>query len=642
VSRRLAVLIAATIVLAMPAGATSQFSDVPDGHPLQKPIEVLAGQEIMPGLTPTLFGGTNFLNRYTMADILNALIGAEYVPFRVVVYSDVPSGHPSLPAINRVTTLSLMSVDKGAFKGKEMVSRYELAQYLDKLLQFRSAQAPVRRPHPVAFKDVPGSSPYNLAVERVVNAWQLTPGYPDGTFRGNKPITRFEAVELVAKAAALLDPRVRDAMEFNQAATPTPASTAVPTAAPTAEPTAAPTAPPTPIATPEPTPLPTPMPTATPFEWPSPSVPPPTPEPTPRPTARPTVYPTARPTVRPTVRPTIRPTTRPTAVPTSVWTPEPTPRPTPTPIPTSGPPVVVHQPGEQVPWFLPTPSPAAPAAGTPTPAPTGGTMSEPGHTGTPTASGGIRSPFEGYVALFGAFGAVGENIAINMTPSQPGVQPTPLPNPPQPDDVAYGQGATTPNFGIMGQYWYGNFGGAWDLSTGSNYVVVNNQNPPQGIGQFTEDFNGRLQLLYKFPLLPGMEVAAGLEGAVRSTSYFSPQGSVTVAPGYFQVPRTYSGAGAAARFGYRVLDSLSLDAGISALYLLMQAGQPGTAYAGSWDRFGTNIHVLGRYDIWRSPFGPLIAIGGYQGHIGAAMQGDGLETVHMLRLGLGLTFAPAP
>jgi hypothetical protein len=632
VSRRLALVIAATIALGLPAGAASQFSDVPDGHPLQKPIEVLAGQEIMPGLTPTLFGGTNFVNRYTMADILNALIGNEYVPFRVVVYSDVPSGHPSLPAINRVTTLGLMTIDKGAFKGKEMVSRYELASFLDKILQFRSAQAPTRRARPIGFKDVPGSSPFNLAVERVVNAWQLTDGYPDGTFRGNKPITRFEAVELVAKAAALLDPRVREAMEFNQAVQPTPAPTAAPTTAPTAEPTGWPTAAPTPL----PTAVPTPQPTATPYQWPSASEPPPTPEPTPRPTPLPTPRPTARPTPRPTTRPTGRPTQRPTARPTMRPTAEPTPAwtptPAPTPEPTSGPPVVVHLPGEQIPWYLPTPAASAPPSGTPTAAPSAGATPEPTHTGGPQFAGSSRSPFEGYVAAFGAFGAIGENVAMNLSQQQPGVQPTPFPN--QPTDVATGQGGTSPNFGITGQYWYGNFGGAWDLSSQSTYVVVNNQG--QGVGQLMDAISARLQLLYKLQIRPGMEVAAGLEGAMRSTDYIAGQ-QVSVAMGYFQAPRTYSGGGVAARFGYRVLENLALEGGLSVDYLLMQAGN-----FGSWDRVGVNPHVMARYDIWRSPVGPLVAIGGYQGHVGMAMAGDGLETVHMLRLGLGLTFAPAP
>jgi hypothetical protein len=612
--RRLAVVIAATIALGLPARASSQFSDVPDGHPLQKPIEVLAGQEIMPGITPTMFGGTNFLNRYTMADILHALIGSEYVPFRVVVYSDVPSGHPSLPAINRITTLNLMTIDKGAFKGKDLITRYEMASLIDKLLQFRSAQAPTRRPNPIAFKDVPANSPHSLAVERVVNAWQLTDGFPDGTFQGNKPITRFEAVEFVAKAGALLDPRVREAMAFNQATTPS--------AAPTAEPMATPTAVPTIAGTPTPPP----MPTATPYQWPSQAMPTraPTPAPTAMPTARPTAPPTTRPTAQPTARPTARPTSAPTAAPTPAWTPDPT------PMPSAGPSVMVHLPGDQVPWYMPTPAPsaapsAAPTAATATPAPNG--------------SGGIafgsnRSPFEGWVAAFGGFGAIGENIAMNLTqqPGQPVAQPTPFPN--QPTDEATGQGGTTPAFGIMGQYWYGAFGGTWDIESQKTYIVVNNQG--QGIGTLMEAVNARFQLLYKLPIRPGMEVAAGLEGSIRSTDYVAGQ-QVTVSTGYFQAPRTYSGGGLAGRFGYRILDNLALDAGLSVNYLLMQAGT-----FGSWDRIGANIHALGRYDIWRTPVGPLVAIGGYQGHVGQTMAGDGLETVHMLRLGIGLTFAPAP
>ncbi|MBC7541201.1 MAG: PT domain-containing protein [Candidatus Sericytochromatia bacterium] len=618
-SRRLAVLIAATLSLGYPAWAMSQFSDVPDGHPLQRPIEVLAVQDVMPGLTPTLYGGTQFLNRYTLANIVNALIGDEYVPFRVVVYSDVPSGHPALPAINRITTLGFMTVEKGAFKGKELVTRYDLALILDKLLQYRSAQAPARRAQPVVLRDVAVSSPFSLPVERVVNAWQLTNAFPDGTFKGTKPITRFEAVEFVAHAAALLDPRVKQAMDTIAIITPTPAPTAeATTGTPTIAPTTAPTAPTTPV----PTPWWTPPPTADP-------TPEPTAVPTPRVTAKPTIKPTGKPTAKPTGRPTANTSARPTAVPTP-WETMPTAMPTPVPTatpPLTGPAVVVHQPGEQVPWMMPTPAPAAtptPDAGsatsTPTPAPSS--------SGTGSAPGSLRSPFEGYFAPFGMFALISETRPTFQQTTPPPAGTTPLPIGPDEQEITTSTGA----FGMSGQYWYGNFGGALDLTSQSAINFTDAQNVV--VGMLTEAINGRAQALYKFQLRPGMEIAAGLEGAFRAMT-----ANPVTQSSYWRVNRSYFGGGLASRFGYRIMDPLVFEGGLSVDYLLQDVTP-----LGSLDRVAATLHATMRYDIWHSPYGPVIALAGYHGTISSTLSGlaGGLDNVHGLRIGLGMTFNPAP
>ena len=54
------------------------------------------------------------------------------------------------------------------------------------------------------FSDIDASSWAYQAVEQLANAGIIN-GYPDGTFKGNNPITRYEMAQMVAKAMANQD-----------------------------------------------------------------------------------------------------------------------------------------------------------------------------------------------------------------------------------------------------------------------------------------------------------------------------------------------------------------------------------------------------------------------------------------------------
>ena len=54
------------------------------------------------------------------------------------------------------------------------------------------------------FSDVDASSWAYQSVEQLANAGIIN-GYPDGTFKGNNPITRYEMAQMVAKAMANQD-----------------------------------------------------------------------------------------------------------------------------------------------------------------------------------------------------------------------------------------------------------------------------------------------------------------------------------------------------------------------------------------------------------------------------------------------------
>lgn len=110
----------------------------------------------------------------------------------LTAYNDLPEQAYYLEALEFLTHLGVIQPDEeGAFAHARAVTREEFAVWLASSLGLPPVQASV-------FTDAPDSSaaaPYIHALYRagVVN------GYVDGSFRGSQPITRAEAVKLLAR-----------------------------------------------------------------------------------------------------------------------------------------------------------------------------------------------------------------------------------------------------------------------------------------------------------------------------------------------------------------------------------------------------------------------------------------------------------
>jgi len=373
------VLLGVAIALpSMNANAAFAFSDLAS-HPLAEAAEILAERRILTGASTYEYGGSLPLTRYDAAEILNGLLDPRDMPFNIIAWPDVPPGHPALQAVTRVTSLNLVSGRSGGrFEGMQRIKRLEFVESLDRLLSYRSAPPPPRRAGGmVTFSDVPLSGNTGQLLHRAANVWQFLDNPRKLAFRPNDPLTRYDALAMLVKAAPLLDPNLEDAFQDlvldapeptpapvrtpaparTPAPTPVPVRTAAPVRTPAPLLTPAPITTPPPAKTPAPVSTPAPRPTSTPADgeaWPSwlptpkpslapaasprpgaapspaPSSPPvvaatPTPAPTPAPTVAPTPAPTASPTAKPSPQPTRRPSTRPGRTPE----PEPTPQPTP-------------------------------------------------------------------------------------------------------------------------------------------------------------------------------------------------------------------------------------------------------------------------------------------------------------------------
>ena len=178
--------------------AASPFLDVPKGHWAYDAVIVLAAEGINEGYGDGTFRGDRNITRYEAATIISKLLSKGFHPpgGKSLTYEDVPAEHWAYKSVMSVTRAGLSEgYSDGTFRGDQNITRYEMAIMIAKLLtggQFNSTE----QINP--FLDVPkGHWAYDavtmLALKGIIS------GYGDGTFRGNKNVTRYEAAMTIAR-----------------------------------------------------------------------------------------------------------------------------------------------------------------------------------------------------------------------------------------------------------------------------------------------------------------------------------------------------------------------------------------------------------------------------------------------------------
>lgn len=184
------------------------FKDVSHNHPAYKEIYVMQDHKIMTGMTYESFRGDLPLNRFQLAEALDALLGNRRVPQSVVIIiTDINPNHQQHKKVSRVLQANLIEIDGGSFNGLRKVTRYELAQSLHRLLEFTGATPPLPREKDIKFRDI--QPKYEDPVQQFANVWQITSGYPDGLFRGDRDVSRYDAAVMFSKVAALIYEDIR-------------------------------------------------------------------------------------------------------------------------------------------------------------------------------------------------------------------------------------------------------------------------------------------------------------------------------------------------------------------------------------------------------------------------------------------------
>ncbi|MBR1397010.1 MAG: S-layer homology domain-containing protein [Selenomonadaceae bacterium] len=112
-------------------------------------------------------------------------------------FSDVPAGHPATVAIARLAADGIIkpSID-GKFHGNDKITRYDMAVMIANLLS-KDANLSIASTTNM-FSDVPDNHPAYNAVMTLTKE-EILSGYGDGTFKGDKNVTRFEAALMINK-----------------------------------------------------------------------------------------------------------------------------------------------------------------------------------------------------------------------------------------------------------------------------------------------------------------------------------------------------------------------------------------------------------------------------------------------------------
>lgn len=115
-------------------------------------------------------------------------------------YFDVPSNHWAADAITVLKSEGYpMGYGDNTFRGDRSITRYELAGMMAQLLKQKTGIAVSKNSNP--FTDLPNNHYFYNAVTTLASRGIIS-GYGDGTFRGDKTITRYEMALSVAKLLA--------------------------------------------------------------------------------------------------------------------------------------------------------------------------------------------------------------------------------------------------------------------------------------------------------------------------------------------------------------------------------------------------------------------------------------------------------
>lgn len=118
------------------------------------------------------------------------------------IYQDVPPKSKFFDAVQTLTERGVYPHQGPKFLGEQPVSRYEFAQAIFLFYEIvcfgRDPGEIASEPEETEFRDVPYKSKYRIAVNSLASEGLIS-GYPDGTFKGEGTLTRYETVAVIAR-----------------------------------------------------------------------------------------------------------------------------------------------------------------------------------------------------------------------------------------------------------------------------------------------------------------------------------------------------------------------------------------------------------------------------------------------------------
>lgn len=125
---------------------------------------------------------------------ISSLTNSTYSVIHNPITVDAVEGHWSEEIVNDMAS-RLILTDYTTFKADEAVTRAEFADYIVRALGLYREGEKVDS----TFKDVSTGSKYQISIEKA-KEWGIISGYPDGTFKADKTLSREEAMVMYAKA----------------------------------------------------------------------------------------------------------------------------------------------------------------------------------------------------------------------------------------------------------------------------------------------------------------------------------------------------------------------------------------------------------------------------------------------------------
>lgn len=117
-----------------------------------------------------------------------------------ISFADVPDKHWAADAVAMLKNSGYpMGYADNTFRGDRNITRYELAGMMAKLLSQKTGISVSRYSNP--FTDLPSNNYFYNSVTTLASKG-IMQGYGDGTFRGEKNITRYEMALIMAKLLA--------------------------------------------------------------------------------------------------------------------------------------------------------------------------------------------------------------------------------------------------------------------------------------------------------------------------------------------------------------------------------------------------------------------------------------------------------
>lgn len=161
--------------------AAGQFEDIGNDFWANKEIETLGKEEIVLGYAKSYFKPDEVMTRAEAAGLLATYFKLN-MNNRKETFTDVPSDHWAVGAINALVKESIIDKNSKQFRPDEPLTREQLAMWFAEAWEFK-------RGVDVLFTDVKETDAAHDAIEKLVAAGVVN-GYEDGTFRPKETVTR--------------------------------------------------------------------------------------------------------------------------------------------------------------------------------------------------------------------------------------------------------------------------------------------------------------------------------------------------------------------------------------------------------------------------------------------------------------------